>query len=695
MPQPPAKHDGIAHDDREWLETDGLGGFASGTVGGARTRRYHALLLSSANPPTERFVLVNCVEAFVTTAAGTFPLSTHRYDDGRVVHPDGFRHIEIFEHEPWPAWTFRLPDGTRIRQEITACHGEPETAIAWQIIGKASEARLTVRPLLSGRDYHSLHFENPAFRFDAREESGDVVRWQPYPGVPAVRVHHNGVYAHAPTWYRRFWYAVEAERGFPANEDLASPGIFSFDLAKGGAVIIFTAHVSSAAGGSSSACSAGRFQDLQRRERERRQGLGGPLERAADQYLVRRGARGTTLIAGYPWFTDWGRDTFISLRGLCLATGRLDAARDILLAWAEHVSAGMLPNRFPDAGEAPEYNSVDASLWFVIAAVEYLQLAVQGTSPSLQARGRNYAEDDEAKRGVSPSPQAVEARLLSAVDEIVSRYASGTRYGIRMDEDCLLYSGAPGEQLTWMDARSDGKVVTPRIGKPVEVQALWLNALHLAARHWPRWRDELGRGIESFRKRFWNEDGSYLYDVIDCDGRWGALDASFRPNQVFAVGGLPLNLLEPAKAARLVDEVERRLVTPMGLRTLAPGEPLYAPRYEGSPSQRDLVYHQGTVWPWLMGPFVEAWVRVRGGTEPAKRQAHARFMAPLLAHLEQAGLGHISEIADAESPHTPRGCPFQAWSLGELLRLERLVLRIEPGRQSRGVAARKPSTGSA
>jgi predicted glycogen debranching enzyme len=355
------------------------------------------------------------------------------------------------------------------------------------------------------------------------------------------------------------------------------------------------------------------------------------------------------VIAGYPWFGDWGRDTFIAMRGLCLATGRLDVARQVLLAWTGVVSEGMLPNRFADHGEAPEYNSVDAALWFVVAARELIDAAV--------AAGE-------------PLPAGETAALWDAIEAILEGYRRGTRHRIALDaSDGLLFAGEPGVQLTWMDAKVGDWVVTPRIGKPVEVQALWLAALDAARVRDDRWSALLEKGRASFRERFWNASARCLYDVIDPDGRSGAADPSFRPNQIFAVGGLPIVLLDAERARAVVDGVESRLWTPLGLRSLAPGEPGYAPTYRGGPRERDAVYHQGTVWPWLIGPFVEAWLRVRGGTDDAKRIARERFVAPLAAHLADAGLAHVSEIADAEPPHTPGGCPFQAWSVGELLRL--------------------------
>jgi predicted glycogen debranching enzyme len=635
----------------EWLEPDGLGGFASGTVSGERTRRYHALLLAATTPPTGRFVLVNGLDAFVETEKGRYALSGQRYA-GDVLAPDGPQRVEAFETEPWPRWTYRLEDGTRVRQEVFVPKGRPLVVVTWQLAAPSPGARLEVRPFLSGRDYHSLHHENGEFRFEpAVSGEGARVAWRPYAGLPEVVALTNGRFDRDPHWYRSFVYAEERARGLDFVEDLAAPGVFRFDLSAGEAVLVLTT------GGAEADLPQAKdvralAASLRTRERQRRLLLKGPLDRAADAYLVRRG-EGRTIVAGYPWFTDWGRDTFIGLRGLCLATGRFDDARAILLEWAGTVSRGMLPNRFADQGEAPEYNSVDASLWYVVAVHELLQASDAG-----RARlGRGQRE-----------------RLVQAVGAILDGYRSGTRHGIHADTDGLLAAGEPGVQLTWMDAKIGDRVITPRIGKPVEVQALWLNALRIGARLGVAAQEEWDRGRTSFLSRFWNAEADALFDVVDVDHRPGAADAAFRPNQILAIGGLPFALLEGARARRVVDAVETKLWTPVGLRGLAPDEPGYRPRYAGGVVERDEAYHQGTVWPWLIGPFVEAWVQVRAGTPAAKQAARERFLEPLRQHLGVAGLGHVSEVADGDAPHTPGGCPFQAWSLGELLRLERVVL---------------------
>jgi len=625
-------------DLREWLETDGLGGYAMGTACGVRTRRYHALLVAAARPPASRMALVNGLEVFAETSSGRHALSSHRYQGG-VLHPDGAARASSFACHRWPTWEYLCEDGTRIAQEVFMAPGSPRIFVRWRLVAGGGPARLWVRPLLSGRDHHALHRENPAFRF-AHEGLGGGVRWSPYPGVPSIEALSNGEYHHEPDWYRGFLYTEEAARGLDSSEDLASPGAFTFDLVSRPGALVFTANGAGLEGGDA--------LELARRvaeaETTRRARFSNPLHRAADAYLVARG-KGRTVIAGYPWFTDWGRDTFISMRGLCLATGRFQDARDVAATWAAALSQGMLPNRFPESGAAPEYASVDSALWFVLAVGALL-------------------------RRSEALPQA-EARLLrGAALDVVEHYAEGTRSGIRCDGDGLLACGEPGTRLTWMDAAVEGLPVTPRIGKPVEIQALWANALAVAAALDPRWRPALARTVESFRERFWNPAGSCLHDVVDCDHRAGTVDASFRPNQVLAAGGLPLSLVEPPLARRVVDAVEERLWTPMGLRTLARDDPRYQGRYRGDAARRDAAYHQGTVWPWLAGPFVEAWVRVRGGTAEARREARRRFLEPLLAHAGDLGMGHLPEIADGDPPHSPRGCPFQAWSVAAALAIE-------------------------
>lgn len=571
---------------KEWLEPDGLGGFASGTVSGARTRRYHALLLTATEPPTGRIVLVNGLDALVETPSGAWPISTQVYQPG-VRHPQGEAHLQRFEGEPWPTWTFQLPDGTAVRQELFARHGTTIVAMSWRLLAPG-RARLSLRPYLSGRDYHALHHENPAFRF-APEAEGPLLRFRPYGGVPAIGLASNGEYRHEPDWYRRFLYEEERARGLDCEEGLASPGTLRFDLGREEAVLLLAPlqRQSKGQSGPLDGVAPRAWLDRARTaERSRRAAFPSALHRAGDAYLVRRGS-GMTIVAGYPWFTDWGRDTFISVRGLCLATGRLSEAASILTEWAGLVSEGMLPNRFPDQGGTPEYNSVDASLWFVIAVYELFR-------------------------------------------------AAGSKLPLHR---------AQREALT----------------------------------------DAVAAILEGFEARFWNERLGWLNDVVDVDRRRGEDDETLRPNQVLAVGGLPWPVLGGDRARRMVEVVGARLWTPLGLRSLDPAAPGYKGHYPGSPRDRELAYYQGTVWPWLSGPFAEAWLRVRGDTEEARREGRKLFVEPLLDRLGDAGLGHLPEVADAEPPHAPGGCPFQAWSVAELLRLLLVVLETGGAKAGRRV----------
>jgi predicted glycogen debranching enzyme len=643
-----------ANSSHEWLETDGLGGFASGTVTGLRTRRYHALLLAATTPPTGRMVLVNGFDAWVETNGARFELSSQWYAPG-VLGGRGAENIESFESTPWPKWVYRFSDGTRIQQEIFVVDQAPVTCVAWKLLTGSGPATLTVRPFLSGRDYHGLHHHNPAFRFDAAIHAGRVA-WQPYPDVPGVTALHNGAYSHDPRWYLHFLYQAEQLRGLDCEEDLVTPGSILWQLGAADANLIL-ATTGYASDHLARSDALGCVTQLRQREQDRRAQFPSRLHASANAYIVQKssptGPPGKTVIAGYPWFTDWGRDTFISLRGLCLATGRLAEARDILIAWSSTVSEGMVPNRFPDHGEQPEFNSVDASLWYVVAVQEYLDALAR-------RRGANAALEDQHI-------------LQQAVTKILEGYSKGTRFGIRVDADGLVAAGEPGVQLTWMDAKVGDWVVTPRIGKPVEIQALWLNALAFAIRFDPHWQDLLDLGLRTFRERFWNPDRGCLFDLVDVNHQPGVNDPALRPNQLFAVGGLPLAILDGEQARQVVASVETHLLTPAGLRSLAPEEPGYVGHYQGGVRQRDGSYHQGTVWPWLMGAFVEAWLHTHGNDAAARREARQRFLDPLLAGMHAAGQGHISEIADGEAPYTPRGCPFQAWSVAEALRLDRLV----------------------
>jgi predicted glycogen debranching enzyme len=621
----------------EWLETNGIGGFASSTACGAATRRYHGLLVAALHPPVGRFLLLSKLDERVTAAGRTFELGCNQFPG--VVHPRGFEFLDTFRRDVFPQFEYSFGD-VRLRKTIAAIDGENTTVILYEILEAVGEVSIELRPFIAARDYHSLTQANASIRREATFDNGTLVI-RPYDGGPTLQLSVPQSTFHAgPDWYYRFEYAIERERGLEAHEDLFTPG-----------TLLCSAH-----GGSRFAVVASTERAADRdgvklieRERKRRETvmakvlIDGPLARplalAADQFIVRRGG-GKTILAGYPWFTDWGRDAMIALPGLCLATGRADDARKILEQFASVISEGMLPNRFPDAGEDPEYNTADATLWFFVAAQKYFE-----------ATG-----DQEFARS-----------FLPILRDIIRWHERGTRHNIHVDSDGLLLAGTAGDHLTWMDAKIGDWVVTPRNGKAVEINALWYNALCIVAAADPAFATRAARVRERFVEMFWNEQYGCLYDVIDGERR----DPSIRPNQIFAIS-LPYPLLDSSRAERVLEVVERKLLTPVGLRTLPEDDPRFVPRAVGSPRERDAAYHQGTVWPWLLGPYITALVRVRGQRGVAEGR---RLLAGLEAHLGEAGVGTISEIFDGGPPHAPRGCIGQAWSVGEVLRVLREDLR--------------------
>ena len=627
----------------EWLETNGRGGYASGTVAGANTRRYHALLLVARHPPVDRVVVVNHLEEVVEIAGQAMPLSTNLYSG--AVHPEGYQYCAAFSVDPWPTWHY-AGHGIRLVRELLCLHGRDLVIVRWRLSGDApAPVVLRVRPMLSGRDFHATQREQAGIRTEASVAEGQVV-WHPYDGLPPVRAVHNGQYHHGPDWYRQVQYRIEQERGLDHIEDWWSPGECVFSLRPGTAAeLVFTTEMLPAF----DVTQAIEAERLRREEFMKSIPTDDPLTRrlwaATATYLVRRGAR-QTVVAGYPWFADWGRDTFVALPGLCLVTGRYDVARQVIEAFASYVSQGMVPNRFPDIGEQPEYNTIDASLWFVHAVDRYL----------------HYSRDLAAVRAVA----------WPAIKQILDGYRQGTRFGIRMDGDGLITGGVDGVQLTWMDVKIGDWVVTPRHGKPVEVQALWVRALAVAASlaeqfgetaYAAQCREDRARATASFRERFWYRTGGYLLDVVD--GPTGD-DASLRPNQIFALS-LDDQLVTDSQAKQIVQLLKERLLTPVGMRTLAPEDIRFCATYEGGVSARDGAYHQGTVWPFLLGAFVTAWVKTYGESPAVLREARL-FLDGLSEHLDEGCVGQVSEIFDGQHPHRARGCFAQAWSAAEPLR---------------------------
>ena len=630
---------------REWLETNGIGGFACSTLPGLNTRRYHALLTAATNPPAGRVVLLSKVEEVLVRGDQRCELSANRY--GEVIHPRGFEHLGSFRLDPFPRARYRCDD-LELEKTVFLVHGENTAVIRYRLVGDPGPRGcvLEIRPLIAFRDYHGTSHANDSIDRNVAVRDGMAVI-HPYQGLPSLHFGHNAASVDpSGAWFYNFVYDRERERGLDFTEDLYNPCLLRFHLTGDAPAVIVASTMER---------EAAEFAALEKREMTRRAAIqkAAPLDdslttlltTAADQYIVARGDQ-KSVIAGYPWFGDWGRDTMISLPGLTLVTGRYDDARNILRAFARSIDQGMLPNRFSDSGETPEYNTVDATLWMFHAAHEFLR----------------YSGDADFVR----------SELYEPLAGIIDWHERGTRYGIHLDSDGLLQAGTPGVQLTWMDAKVGDLVITPRMGKPVEIQALWHNALRVMERLAGMFGDVAGsarystlaeRARDQFLKIFWNDAAGCLYDVVAADG---APDASIRPNQVFAVS-LPFPLLEGEHALQVVDVVEWELLTPYGLRTLSPRDPNYRGRFDGGPLTRDAAYHQGTVWPWLLGPFLTAYVKVHGGTEEARGRA-GRFLDPLRAHLTEAGLGDISEVFDGDFPHRPGGCFAQAWSAAEILR---------------------------
>jgi len=637
----------------EWLETNGLGGFAGSTITGLNTRRYHGLLVAATPTPVDRFVLLSKLEEVLIVDGLHCELASNAYLG--VTHPRGFESMIGFRLDPHTIFTFSFL-GLSIEKHVCMIHGENTTVVRYKLEGKNLGKRkvmLEVRPLIAYRDYHSTTHENGAINRNI-EESDGLASLTPYSGMPSLHLAHNASTLECEGgWYRNFQYAREMERGLDFQEDLFNPCTLVFELDRNKPAVIVV---------STKKHSADEADPLVTKEIKRRKKIadaapgrsefGRSLAIAADQFLVKRGEQ-DTVIAGYPWFGDWGRDTMIALPGLTLAAGRLDVAKSILLEFSKHVSQGMLPNRFPEAGTQPEYNTVDATLWYFEAIRSYLE-----------------AGGDE---------KFVREILYPVLVDIINWHVKGTRFGIYVEEgNGLLHAGEPGVQLTWMDAKIGDWVVTPRIGKPVEIQALWFNALRITSDLAQKFADEANfRRFDrmaivaqwSFNKIFWNESAGCFYDVTN----GGPPDGTLRPNQILAVS-LHYSMLPQDKAQKIVEKVQAELFTPVGLRTLPASDPRYIGKYFGDQRARDAAYHQGTVWPWLLGPFFEAYLKVNQHSAAARAQVET-WLNALEAHLHAAGLGQISETFDADAPHAPVGCTAQAWSVGELLRVQALIAR--------------------
>ncbi len=618
---PDVLHDFERASQLEWIETNGLGGWAGSSITFANTRRYHGMLVAAPPGRTERTVLVSKLDESV---AG-IDLASNRFPG--CVHPCGFEHLVSFSRGIFPVWEYNA-GGVNLRKTVVAPHGRNMTVVLYEVIECQSPFELRLSPFLAGRDYHSLiHCSDAALPYIHIDVPG--ARFEPKPDC-----------------WKRFVYDRERERGLDCEEDLFIPGSYVVTLRRGDLLPVILATEN------------GDWNALEMigEERARRERvIGGRSEQspgptsptpdprlptpelllAADQFLIDRDNDKKTIIAGYHWFTDWGRDTMIALPGLCLATGRFDDAKQILRRWLAAASKGMIPNRFPDGTTEPEFNSVDAGLWLFVAIWRY----------------REAANDERFVRD----------EALPVLRQAIDWLDRGTRFNIQSGLDSLLYAGANGVALTWMDAIVDGEAVTPRRGKPVEVNALWYNALRIVAALTgdSALSSRADTVRESFEAAFWNRDSLCCFDVVNPN------DASIRPNQLFAIA-LPFALFDDVRAEQILHVCETQLLTPVGLRTLAPTDPHYRGQITGDQHSRDTAYHQGTVWPWLLGAYIDALLRYRG---ESGRESARGLIANMHAHLSEAGAGTISEIFDGDAPHTPRGCIAQAWSVGEVLRV--------------------------
>jgi predicted glycogen debranching enzyme len=649
-----------AAEQREWLVTNGIGGFASGTVSGNLTRRYHGLLVAALQPPVGRMQLVAKLDEVAHYDAADYALGTNRWASG-VIEPQGYVHIENFRLDGiTPVWIFAIGDAL-LEKRVWMSHGENTTYVQYTVLRGSQSLELQLRTLINYRDFHSnTHAGDWRMKIDAAQNGLRITAFQG--AIPFYLFSADSKVEPRHEWCRDYFLPLEKYRGLDDREDCLLAAVFRATLNVDQTVtVVFSTNENAALNGDvASATNTKRDSDLfaQWASADSPAASAAPswirqLILAADQFVMKRelpdlpeDSDGKSIIAGYHWFGDWGRDTMIALPGLTLTTGRPDVARKILLSFARYIDGGMLPNNFPDAGGRPEYNTVDAALWFFEAVRQYF-----GATQDADMLGK----------------------LFPVMTQMIDAHVAGTRYQIHVDQaDGLLYAGEPGVQLTWMDSKVGDWVVTPRVGKPVEINALWFNAVETMASFAPvvkqsaePFKKLAARVKESFAK-FWNAPAGYCYDVIDAPGIGN--DATLRPNQIFAVS-LPQSPLPAERQKGVVDICARRLVTSYGLRSLAQNEPGYQGHYGGNVRERDGAYHQGTVWGWLLGPFVLAHLRVY-----ADRAGALSFIQPLGKQIHSHGLGTLSEIFDGDAPHTPRGCIAQAWTVAEVLRAWRATV---------------------
>jgi predicted glycogen debranching enzyme len=635
----------------EWLETNGLGGYASGTIAACHTRKYHGLLVASLPNPPGRYLLLSNFEDSLLIGDQESPLACHQYPG--AIHPAGHLYLTAFSLDDCPTFTYQVGK-TVITKEIIMPKGENTILVRYEILEAPQPVTLRLRPLLAYRDHHGLKRQDSCIQANATIFSNgfDI---HPYDGMPNLHVRASQVssFMAQPDWYRNFKYSREAERGYDHHEDLFCPGFLDIELRQGISVIV-SASCSSSTAYTETAWNSEIALRRQAYQNHQNLSLGGPADlaaplsgliRAGQQFLIWTPDNRPSIIAGYPWFDDWGRDTLIALPGLTFYSGNPDMGVAILKAVGNTERDGIIPNFFSSNPDHHAYNAVDASLWYFRAIQHML------------ATTRDY--------------DTVRQYFWPVMLRIITRFMAGTRNDIYMNSDGLLHAGNRNTQLTWMDAKSRGIPVTPRHGYAVDINALWYNALRLTNELAIRFETQIpwpanlaNRCSDAFRNLFWRSDDNGLADSF-ADGH---LDTSIRPNQILAVS-LPYSPLSSTQQAVVVETVRRELLTPYGLRTLSPYDPAYCGRYEGDQNSRDAAYHQGTVWPWLIGNFGEATLRV-ATDKPAAASNLLQILRPLIDYsLSGNGLFQVPEIFDGASPQRPNGCFAQAWSVAELIRL--------------------------
>lgn len=628
---------------REWLVTNGLGGYASSTIIGANTRKYHGLLVAALTPPVGRTMLLAKIDESYVTGNTSYNLATNQTVGG--VTEFGHVHLQRVLVQPFPTFIYSFSD-IILEKTVFMPHMKNCVAIVYKVKNGAQQGTLRLVPFTNCRDFHWTVRRGQINFVTEQAQRGVLVRAAP--GVPYLRLWcDSGAFVPGSSWFEGMFYAAEQERGEPPEEDHYLPGHFEIVLAPNEEKIItvLASIDESCADTSGLAMLEAEKKRLLLLEEQAgyRDSLARTLVVAADAFVVHRQSTGNkSVIAGYPWFNDWGRDTMIALPGLTLVTGRFEDAREILLTFARYCKDGLLPNMFADAGHEPLYNTVDASLWYFYAVHKYLE----------------YTGDTDF----------ILKNIYPVLKEIAHSHIKGTHFNIKMDEDGLMAAGSPEHQLTWMDAKVDHWVVTPRHGKPVEISALWYNAIRVLENlcieagdsfPWPGLADKVK---ESFNKKFWCQRVGYYYDVVGEGGK----DEKLRPNQVIAMA-LPYTPVSPERARLALVRVWQELYATYGLRSLSNHDPQYRGTYRGDRVRRDGAYHQGTVWSWLIGPFVTALRKAHNQSEASLIQAR-QLMEPFRQHLNQHGVGYISEIFDGNEPIIPNGCIAQAWGVAEVLR---------------------------